>query len=367
MFNKNEKAYIALELYDTLTYHKKREILDLFSSPCDIFDEINDVQQELSKILGTNVAKDFSQTIDERQVDQYILNTQKLGITILTCKSENYPQKLLNYADYPLVLYAKGDVSLLNQMCFGIVGTRKITRYGRDVTEKFATSLAQNNLVIVSGMADGVDTIAHKSTLAVKGKTIAVLGSGFNNIYPMTNFELSKRIEAEGLLLTEYKPSTKPSVYTFPVRNRIIAGLSSGVLITEAGLKSGAMYTKDYCIDYNVNLYVVPGNIDNSSSSGCNQVLKSCQANLVTCVEDILLDMNMSDKSPKQHKISYQLSLEEQLITNTIKNEEMHLDEIAILTKLDTKELLRYLTIMEINGIIEKLHGNYYRNRNYQE
>lgn len=367
MFSLDEKAYILLEVLD-LTYSKKREVISLFDEPKDIFTKFEHYKLELSKILGETDYQNALQIADETVVNNYIKNIEKEGITIITSCSPSYPQKLLECcSDYPFVFYAKGDVSLLNKKCFGVVGTRKITRYGKTVTKQFTEKLCNSGLVIVSGMADGVDTVAHRTTLDCNQKTIAVLGSGFNHVYPKTNFSLFNEIVEKGLVITEYKPNTKPNIYTFPVRNRIIAGLSCGVLITEAGMKSGAMHTKNYAVDYNVNLYAVPGNIDNFNSSGCNMILKSCQASLVVCAEDILEDLNILTTQTQVIKPSYQLSLEEQLIVNTIGAEEMHLDELVNITKLDTKELLRYLTIMEINGIIEKLCGNFYRNINYQQ
>ena len=213
-------------------------------------------------------------------------------------------------------------------------------------------------MTIVSGLADGVDMIAHHSALEVGGKTIAVMGSGFENIYPKTNFDLEKEIEQKGLVITEYRPKIEPAVWHYPFRNRIIAGLSSAVLITEASVKSGSLYTRDYCIEYGVDLYAVPGEITSFQSGGTNQILKACQASLVTSPDDILQNLNIKNFY-KPVVANLQLSFEEQAIIKIL-DKEMHFDEIQSLTNFDTKKLVTLLTELEISGIIKKLAGNYY-------
>ena len=170
-----------------------------------------------------------------------------------------------------------------------IVGTRRASRYGKDVTEQFASSLARAGVTIVSGLADGVDTFSHQACLNVKGKTIAVLGGGINNIYPATNTNLANKIvESGGLILSEYRPNEKPQTYYFPIRNRIIAGLSKAVLITEATEKSGSMHTKNYALDYGREVFAVPGRINDIYSTGCNKIIKSCQSAIALDPNDIL-------------------------------------------------------------------------------
>lgn len=358
--DKNEKALLWLEMFDFLTLNKKTKILEFFEEPSDIFDGLKKISKELLQIVTQKQFENLLEMLNEKFVDKYYESLLKNNVQVITYYSKNYPSQFFNYCNPPLVLYCKGDLSLLNTTCVGVVGTRRATRYGQKVTEMYCEQLVNNNVTIVSGMAEGVDTIAHKTALKHNGKTIAVLGSGFNDVYPHSNLELSKEIAEKGLLITEYSPTTKAATYHFPVRNRIIVGLSSAILITEAGLKSGVMYTRDYSLEYGKDIFVVPGNIDNPYSEGCNAILKAMQGAITTSPNDILESLNITNNFIPKSIPVYQLSIDEKLILDVISSDEVHFDEILLKTKLDTKTLLRLLTTMELNGIIRKLAGNFY-------
>ena len=358
MYSKNEKAIIWIDMFDFMSTKKQQEILDLFFEPRDIFDEFKNSFSKLENLLTKEQFNKMCYALDEQYLDSHILSLESQGIKVITYLSDDYPQRLANYPDKPIILYCKGDISLLNSICVAVVGTRKPTIYGKQVTEKLSKELASNGVTIVSGLADGVDSIAHNSALAVGGKTIAVMGGGFNQIYPKRNFELEKQIEQNGLVITEYAPNVNPASWHYPVRNRIIAGLSKAVLITEASLKSGTMHTRDYALDYGIDIFAVPGEITSFASSGTNNLIKSCQSAMVTCADDILDALNIKNHyTPVTNNIQY--SLEEQAILNVIDGE-THFDEIQQKTKIDTKTLLTLLTTMELNGIIKKMNGNYY-------
>ena len=267
--------------------------------------------------------------------------------------------------DFPLVIYYKGDLNLVNTKSVAIVGARRITRYGKSVTEKFASALALSGITIVSGMAEGVDTVAHTNCLKAGGKTIAVLGSGFNEVYPQSNINLFHEIAKNGLVITEYKPSIKPVSYNFPVRNRIIAALSDAVLITEAGEKSGALHTRDYALEYNKELFAIPGNIDSPQSIGTNNILKTCQGAIALSPQDILECLNTEYVGEiHENKPTQQLNINQNLICECIKLESKNFDEIAEETKLDTQTLITELTILELYGIIIKMPNNVYALKN---
>ena len=358
MYSKSEQAIIWLDMFDFLTYKKQESILALFDEPKQIFDSFSLCYDKVKSIVTKQQFDQMTYSLDAQFLNSYILNLQSKGIKVLTYVSEQYPKQFLDYAEMPFILYYKGDLSLLKTKCVAIVGSRKPTNYGKQVTEKFARAIATSGVTVVSGLADGVDAIAHRTALECGGKTIAVMGSGFNNIYPKDNFNLENQIEQNGLVITEYKPTELPAPWHYPVRNRIIAGLSNAVLITEAGAKSGALYTRDYCLDYGIDLYAIPGEITNFSSAGCNMIIKSCQASLVTTADDILEKLNVVNKyNPVVRNL--QLSFDEQNILSAIKGE-THFDEIQLATKLDTKTLITLLTTMELSGIIKKLAGNYY-------
>lgn len=358
-YNLDEKAIIWINFFEFLTLDKKHAILEFYEQPQDIFSSFKHDYLNFQKIITKEQFERMCDALDENFINSEIVNLDKDNIQVVTYVSEFYPKDFLNYNGYPVALYCKGDVSLMKSYSIAVVGTRKITKYGAFVTEKICRELAQNGITIISGMASGVDTVAHTTALKNNAQTIAVLGSGFNHIYPKTNFELYKQICENGLVISEYTPQTLPATYNFPVRNRIIAMLSKGVLITEAGLKSGAIYTVNYGLDYGKEIFAVPGNIDSYSSIGCNNVLKSCQSALTTCADDIFKVLHIDNKSQKVNN-KVQISLEEQTILNVLGNDELSFDEIVSQTNYDTKTLVRLLTTLELSGIIKKSAGNFY-------
>ena len=312
---------------------------------------------KILNILTTEEYHKIVSSYDKRELDSSIENMQRNGIEIVTIFSDEYPEKLRDLPDRPLILYAKGDLSLANQKSVAVVGTRMPSNYGRIVTEKFSEKLAQSGLVVVSGLCYGVDEIAHKKTLAVGGKTIAVVGSGFNNIYPATNTTLSLEIAERGLLLSEYPPSFKPKRYTFPRRNRIVAGLSDGVLIVEAGIKSGTIHTKEYALEYGKDIFAVPGNITSNKSELTNQLIKSGQAECVLSADEIV-DFYGMKKAEKQKMLT--LSFDEKSVVDALADGEKDFDFLSRKTKIPVNILNSYLTTLEIRGLIRKLPAQCY-------
>lgn len=350
-----DKILIFLDSFNFLT-HKKREIIfDRLSSP-NFFENFINNFNKIEDVI--NYAQFSNMYAEIKNVDNYIKSIINKGIKIITKFSSDYPKCLENIDNPPHILYCKGDLSLLNGKNIAIVGTRRPTNYGKTITDKFSRELAVNDFNIVSGMADGVDTIAHKACLEENGKTISVLAGGLDHIYPSSNLSLSKKIEEKGLLITEKPPHLKALNYDFPIRNRLIAGLSKGVLITEASLKSGTMHTKEYAINYGKELFVVPGNITSDASEGCNALIKISCTNIVTCVDDILKVFNVSKNKVVNKPV--QLSLDETKIYDILKNGEKSFDEILVNTNFDIKTLSNLLTIMSFRGIIKKLAGNIY-------
>jgi len=350
-----DKILIFLDMFDFLT-HKKRESIFERLNLNDFFDKfINSFNQIQDLINYAQFSKMYSEI---KNIDRYIKALSTSNIKIITKFSSEYPKELESVDNPPHVLYCKGDITLLNGNNIAIVGTRRPTNYGKTITEKFARELSINGFNIISGMADGVDTVAHKACLNENGKTIAVLAGGFDYIYPSINLSLSKSIEKNGLLISEKPPHLKAMNYDFPIRNRLIAGLSKGVLITEASLKSGTMHTKEYAINYGKELFVVPGNITSSASEGCNALIKDLRINMVTCIEDILKVFNTSTNKVKTKSV--QLSIDEAIVYNLLKNGEMSFDEILINTNFDIKTLSNLLTMLSFRGIIKKLAGNIY-------
>ena len=357
MYSKNDKVLIWLDLFDNLTYKKKEQLLELFDDPSNMFDNFLASRERLSEVLSQDVYDLIAYSHNDKSLDNVVANLERKNIVAITIYSKEYPEVLKNIDSPPFVLYCMGDISLLKSKCFSIVGTRRITNYGRNVTEMFAKGLVEAGFTIVSGLSSGVDTVAHQTTLDNKGKTIAVLAGGFDYIYPDVNTNLAKAISQKGLLVSEIKPSERAKTYYFPIRNRIIAGLSKGVLLTEADEKSGSMHTKNYALEYGKDIFAVPGNITSSTSRGTNHIISNGQAKAVCCLDDILAEYNIK-YVPKEKILS--VNFEQQLILDVIGDDELYFQEIADKTKYDTKRLNTLLTTMSLNGLIKKLAGNMY-------
>ena len=283
----------------------------------------------------------------------------KRNIKCITVFSENYPQKLLKLQDPPYVLFAVGNLDLINTKSIAIVGARNPSVYGKIVTEKFAKTLAQNGITIVSGLASGVDKLAHEGALEVDGNTIAVLAGGFDHIFPAMNLNLAREIAKKGLIISEHFVTHKPTKYSFPIRNRIIAALSDGVLITEAGKKSGSLYTSEFASEIGIETYCVPGNITNELSYSTNDLIKKCAAACVTSPDDILSILGITKIVLLKKKLkTEQLSMEETIICNLLSLEEKDFVFLQEKTGFSTQNLNISLTSLEIRGIIKKLAGN---------
>ena len=321
-------------------------------------EEIEDIKKivdnkEIGKLLSTNEYTNLANKSDDRLFRSYLANLEKDNIKVITIMDVEYPEKLRYLDDAPMLLYCKGDISLLNQDAISMVGTRMPSNYGRYVTEKFAGVLASAGLVVVSGLAYGVDAISHRKTLEEGGKTIAVLGGGLNHIYPEANTNLANEIAEKGLLISEYPPFAKPTKYTFPNRNRIIAGLSLGTLITEAGKKSGTIHTKEFALDYGRDVFAVPGNINSAKSELPNSLIRSAQAECVLEPEDILARYNLNN--PNKVNKTVEVNMDEQIILNLLKNGEQDFDELAKNSLLPTNILNSCLTTLEIRGLIKRM------------
>ncbi len=359
--SEDDKALVWLDNYEFMTYKKKDKLLSLFESPKEILlhDKITSNKEELLKFLNNEEFEILLSQCNNFEIEAVLNNLDKTNIKFITCFSENYPVTLRNIDTAPYVLYYKGDINLLNSNCFAVVGSRHITNYGKMATAKFTKDLVKAGFTIVSGLASGVDTVAHTITLAEKGKTIAVLAGGLNNVYPPTNINLANQIiNNNGLIISETRPGRKPDSYMFPIRNRIIAAISKGVLITEAQEKSGVIHTKNYALDYGKDVFAVPGSIFNTSSLGANRMIVNGQAKAVINSDDILEEYNISLN--KITKTTFNYSMEESIVINCLQQGEKSFQELVIATKFETKTLNSLLTTLLIRGIIKKLAGNIY-------
>jgi len=312
--------------------------------------------------IEENVAEEFIIKRQEINPEAEWEKLQKENIKVITIKNNNYPRLLKEIYNAPYLLYYKGNIeNINNNFNIAIVGTRKVSPYGKQVTEEIASQLAQNKITIVSGLALGVDSLSHLSAVNNNAPTIAVLGTGINNIYPTANRYLAdKIIEKEGAIISEYPLGTLPLKHHFPARNRIISGLSLGALIVEAGEKSGALITARFALEQNREVFAVPGNIYNKNSIGPNNLIKM-GARPITSATDILetLNLEQSEIFISNQKIIADTPIEAKLLKYLTK-EPRHIDELARQSNLNISEVTSSLTIMEMKGKVKNLGGMNY-------
>jgi len=288
---------------------------------------------------------------------------EKESIKIITLDSDEYPSLLKEIHNTPYILYIKGEIDFINSSpLISIVGSRKYTSYGSQVAENFSRDLANAGFTIVSGMALGIDTFAHRGALSANGKTIAVLGNGLDDgsLYPRNNFNLSREIIENGALISEYPFGTQAGPLTFPARNRIVAGLSLGTLVVEAGEKSGALITAQMALDYDREVFSVPGPIFSPQSAGTNNLIKK-GAKLVASVKDILEEFDLSvSKEPEKNMLKIPESEGEKILLEILSSDPIHVDNIVRISRLGTAEASATLSMMEIKGWVKNIGGQNY-------
>lgn len=360
MYTNEDKIIMWLSSFEFLSYKKIKAIIDNFDDIEDLFDCLDDYKADLLKIIKLEEYVSIKEQRNLVLVERAIAEYEKLDIKVLTIKSMEYPELLKETDAPPIMLYCRGNIDLLKTECLAVVGTRRATNYGKTMCKKIVNDVALQGITIVSGLADGIDTVAHKSTLEVNGKTIAVLGAGLLNIYPSSNEGLyNDIIKNGGLIISEYKPSEPVVTYHFPVRNRIIAGLSKATFVVEAGEKSGSMHTKNYALDYGREVFALPARVNDIYSVGCNKLIKCGQARMALSAEDFMEFFGGANIDGGVTK-TIELSFDEQKIYDELDLNELAVDELTLKTGLAPKILLTLLMRMEIKGIIKKLPGNIY-------
>ena len=300
----------------------------------------------------------------ERELEK----AENAGVEVLTVADRSYPSRLKEIYDYPPVLYVKGNLLPEDELSVAVVGTRKPTVYGRQVTEELVTELSRNRIAIASGLARGIDTIAHHTALKNGGRTIAVMGCGVNVIYPSENTALAKQILENGALISECAIDAGPRPENFPRRNRILSGLTLGTLVTEAGEGSGALITADYALEQNREVFAVPGSILSPQSAGTNRLIQQ-GAKLVRTAFDIMEELNV-------RAVAGQLEFKEVLPDNDMEKqllkflgvEPVHIDEVCRASGLPTSTVSSTLAMMELKGMVKQSGGmNYSLSRQIKE
>lgn len=280
---------------------------------------------------------------------------KKNKIDIIAFDNPGYPVLLKEISSPPYLLYIRGELKPEDQNAIGIVGSRKGTDYGRRATYEIAEGLGKAGITVISGLAIGLDTEAHRGALAGGGRTIAVLANGLDAVYPSSNQNLAEQIIDNGCLISEQPFGMPPLKHNFPARNRIISGLSQGVLVTEAGEASGTLHTASFAIEQNRQLYAIPGPIYNPLAKGPNNLLKQ-GAKAVTCAQDILEDFGIESSVTEILPVGE----DEELIFKILKTENLHIDDIVRLSERDPADISKILTLMELRGKIRNLGGQLY-------
>ena len=281
-----------------------------------------------------------------------------MNYDFITINDDIYPECLKEISDPPEKLYYKGNLELLkSERMIAVVGTRNPSSYGKLCCEYMIKKMSKADITIVSGFAKGIDSIAHKTSLLTDGKTIAVIASGLDIVYPASNLSLYREIEEKGLILSEYEAGVKPFKSNFPQRNRIIAGLSKGTIVVESKDRGGSLITADLALEFNRDVYAVPGDVFSEYSKGCNNLIRDARAKSLSNINELLEDYswNIEEKNENNKYTKNQL-----LILNSLSSEK-NLDNILIETKIEQTEILAELMALEIMGVIKSIAGGRYK------
>ncbi len=299
------------------------------------------------------------------RAEEEIAFIQKEGITPLFFTDTNYPSRLKQCDDSPIMLYAKGKMNLNTEKIVSIVGSRKSTEYGRKICEQIVESLAPYNVMITSGLAYGIDILAHRSSLKNNLTTVGVLAHGLDLLYPGEHTGTSEKMIRNGGLLTEFLSKTKMAPEYFPKRNRIVAGMADATIVIEASVKSGALITAEIANSYNRDVFAVPGRMDDPSSEGCNLFIKANKAMLIQSADDVIKAMNwdVESKKPKpvQARLFAHLSPEEETLVSLLKEKDkIHIDDLCLASQLTMSRAAAVLLNLEFSGTVKSLPGKMY-------
>jgi DNA processing protein len=306
------------------------------------------------------------QTID---LDAELEKIARAHVRVLTPDDSTYPHLLKQIDNAPFVLYVKGEILPDDDWAVAVVGTRRATPYGREVTRRIVTELAQSHVTIVSGLARGIDAEAHRAALDATGRTIAVLGCGVDIVYPPEHKKLAEQIAENGALVSDYPLGMKPEAGNFPPRNRIISGLALGTLIVEGDEATGARITIEYALEQGRETFAVPGNILNRSSSGANRMIQRGETKLITCALDILEELNLTMvEQHQQVRAALPENETESALLKYLSSDPLHIDDLTRETQLPTATVSSTLALMELKGLVRQVGGmNYIVAREKQE
>jgi DNA processing protein len=350
------KYWVALSALQDVGPVLSKKLLSVFETPERIFDaEMSDLLSVEG--IGINRARNIKEFPFWKNVDNHVRVLEKKDIKVVDINNTSYPEMLRQSEDAPIVLYVKGDIQSQDRYAIAIVGSRKPTPYGISVAENISEELASMGFTIVSGMARGIDAISHKGALRAGGRTIAVLGSGLDVPYPAENKGLMDKIAGSGYVVSEFPPGTPPDKENFPRRNRIISGLSFGVLVIEATADSGSLITAGYALEQGREVFAIPGNITSLTSVGTNELIKRERTNVrqKTLLGNLPV---LKGFIRSKEKAKIEITDEEKKICNLLTGEPKHIDNISRESGLPTSKVLEILLRLELKGVIRQITGN---------
>jgi DNA processing protein len=358
------EACIALNMLPTVGPVRLRKLLQVFNSPERV---LAAKRTELRKVegIGSEVADQISSWESIVDLAAELERVREFGANVITQESPSYPKSLREIHAPPIVLYVWGELLERDHHALGIIGARRTTHYGTESAKKLAYQLAYAGLTVISGLARGIDTAAHQGALAAKGRTIAVVGSGLSKLYPPENRGLAEKIRSgNGAIVSEFSMEIEPDRQTFPMRNRIIAGWSHGILVVEAGLNSGALITASQALEQGRSVYAVPGHINAPSAMGSNRLIQQ-GAKLVMDASDVLDDLQilLPETKPSPEAAARPLpplSKEERRVYDAIEASETAIDQIAAKCDLPSATVSSTLLRLELKRLVKQLPGKYF-------
>lgn len=356
---------VALTMVPELGAIRTRQLVEHFGTASAVFKA---KKKEIAALegIGETCARSIKEWNDFGEAEAEIRFIEEHALQFLFFTEPAYPQRLLHCYDPPALLYYKGTADLNSSHIISIIGTRNHTEYGRQVTEQLVSALQTQQVTIVSGLAFGIDAIAHRSALQQGLPTIGVLGHGLDTIYPMQHRALAKEMLTQGALLTEFRRNTQPDKHNFPKRNRIVAGMADATVVIETACKGGSMITAELACNYNRDLFAVPGKLTDTKSSGCLQLIKQNKAMIYTGAESLLEVMGWGEKKKmaikKQKELFIELTAEEKLITDLLLQQDaIPIDLLYLQSGLSSSAVAAVLLKLELQNIVVSLPGKMYR------
>jgi DNA processing protein len=363
--NQSRLSLLALHFIPGVGDYLARQLISYCGSAENVF---KTPKGKLLKIPGVGevtaqailTAKSFA------LAEKELLKAEKENVQLLFFLDKQYPSRLKNIPDAPSLLYCKGDINFENPKAVAIVGTRQATQYGKECVEQLIEQLVPHDALVISGLAYGIDIQAHKQAIKHSLQTIGVMGSGMDVVYPSAHKESARLMQANGGLVTENTFGTKPDAHNFPMRNRIIAGLCDALIVVEAAAKGGALITAEIANSYNKDVFAFPGNIDLSHSQGCNNLIKSNKAHLISSARDLEYIMNWeANTKPPKKKETFSLEGfepdEQVLLKALLEKNPSAIDELSWKTSLPLSQLASLLLGLEFKGMVKSLPGKQYK------